>query len=273
MLTFPRDIQKFMFVVPNTRWFGKRCWLWFAPAVTILAPLMRKHGYQVEILEANVDNLTFEQVKDRISAFGPDAIGITNMSVEYWKQLHECARAAKEVSPDIITIAGGIHPTTLPDRVMQDSNVDFVILSEGEERLPNLLQTIRTGGEFSTLNGILYRDRGAVIKVPSSGWFRDLDTVSLPDYRIYSDPMKVFNSSQSAAGGITTRRSPVAPILSSRGCPYKCSFCAAPVTTGRKMRFRSPENVLQEVDMLVKKLFFRTTRCLPIGVAHVRSSR
>jgi anaerobic magnesium-protoporphyrin IX monomethyl ester cyclase len=79
----------------------------------------------------------------------------------------------------------------------------------------------------------------------------DLDAVSIPDYAMYRDCMKVFNSTQSAAGGISTRRTPVAPILSSRGCPFKCSFCAAPVTTGQKMRYRSPENVLREIDMLV----------------------
>src|SRR3990167_8994155 len=116
-----------MFVVPNTRWFGKRCWLWFVPGVTILTPILRKAGYEVAICEANVDNLTFDQVKEQIRAFGPDAIGISNMSVEYWRQLHECAKLAKEVDPSIITIAGGVHPTTCPERCMKDPNVDFVI--------------------------------------------------------------------------------------------------------------------------------------------------
>lgn len=246
-----KDIRKFMFVVPNTRWFGKRCWLWFVPGVTILTPILRKHGFEVEILEANVDNLTLEETKERIKAFKPDVVGISNMSVEYWRQLHECAKLAKEVDPEIITIAGGIHPTILPERVMKDQNVDFIILNEGEDRLPKLLQTLQSGNDYSKLNGLLYRDGGKVVKIPSTGWYADLDSVSVPDYTIYKDYMKVFNSSQSAAGGINTRRAPVAPILSSRGCPYTCCFCAGPITSGKKMRFRSPENVLKEIDLLV----------------------
>jgi radical SAM superfamily enzyme YgiQ (UPF0313 family) len=244
-------LRKFMFVVPNTRWFGKRCWFWFVPAVTILTPLLRGRGFEVEIVEANVDNLTLEETRERIREFSPGAVGISNMSVEYWKQLHACARLAKEVSPEIITIAGGVHPTTLPERVMADTNIDYVILNEGEERLPALLQALASGDDWCGLNGLLYRKDGIVIKNPSAGWFMDLDSVSVPDYSIYNNCMKIFNSSQSAAGGVNTRRAPVAPILSSRGCPHKCCFCSGPVTSGRKMRFRSPENVLKEIDMLV----------------------
>ena len=246
-----KSVKKVMFVVPNTRWFGKRCWLWFVPAVTIMVPILRENGFEVEILEANVDDLSPEQTRERIRSYAPDVVTISNMSVEYWKQLHECAKLAKEVSPEIITIAGGVHPTTLPERVMQDPNVDFVILNEGEERLPRLLQTLHEGGDYSQLDGLLFRREGLVVKNPSAGWFSDLDSVSVPDYTIYKDYMKVLTSSQSAAGGINTRRSPVAPVLSSRGCPHRCCFCSGPVTSGRKMRFRSPENVLREIDMLV----------------------
>jgi radical SAM superfamily enzyme YgiQ (UPF0313 family) len=240
-----------MFVVPNTRWFGKRCWFWFVPAVTILVPILRDSGFDVEILEANIDNLTPEETKERIRAFAPDAVGISNMSVEYWRQLHECARLAKEVSPHIVTIAGGVHPTTLPEKVMQDANIDFVILSEGEERLPTLLHALKSGADYSTMDGLLFRKYGSVVRNESVGWYRGLDAVSVPDYTIYRDCMRVFNSTQSAAGGINTRRAPVAPLLSSRGCPYRCCFCSGPVTSGRQMRFRSPENVLREIDMLV----------------------
>lgn len=247
-----KNIRKFMFIVPNTRWFGKRCWFWFVAGVTILTPIIKKNGFEVEILEANVDNLTIEETKDRIRTFGPDAVGISNMSVEYWRQLHECAKLAKEVSPEIVTIVGGVHSTTMPERVMEDTNVDFVILNEGEERLPSLLRLLQSGEGFSSMNGLLYRDGDKVVKIQSDGWVTDLDSVSIPDYTIYKDSEKVFNSSQSAAGGVNTRRAPVAPITSSRGCPYKCCFCAGPITSGRQMRFRSPENVLQEIDMLVQ---------------------
>ncbi len=254
-----KRIKKFQFVVPNTRWFGKRCWMWDAPGVTVLAPLLKKNGYDVDVCEANIDNLSPEQAKQAIGKCAPDVVGISNMSIEYWAQLHEVAKLTKEVSRNIITIAGGVHATTLPERLMQDKNVDYTVLSEGEERLFYLLDIIKKdNGDFSSMNGVLYRENGRVIKKNTiPGWYGTKNNGSLndiypPDFSIYKNPKKIFEQqSHQGIGGASTRRTPVGSILTSRGCPYKCSFCASPVTTGRKMRFRSPENVLAEIDMLV----------------------
>lgn len=254
-----RKIKKFQFVVPNTRWFGKRCWMWDVPGVTILTPILKKNGYEVNILEANLDNLTTDQVRQGIKEYSPDVVGISNMSIEYWQQLHEVAKLTKEVNKNIITIAGGVHATTLPERLMQDINVDYLVLSEGEERLIQLLDIIKKDdGDFSGMNGVLYRENNELKKISSSGWYGSknngsLDDIYPPDLSIYKNPEKFFNHQQKAVGGMATRRTPVAPILTSRGCPYSCSFCAAPVLTGHKYRYRSPENVLAEVDMLVNK--------------------
>ena len=253
-----REIKKFQFVVPNTRWFGKRWWGFDVPGVTVLAPLLKKNGYDVDILEGNMDNLSPDEVRQGIKDYAPDVVGISNMSIEYWSQLHEVAKLAKEVNKDIITIAGGVHATTLPERLMQDTNVDYTVLSEGEDRLFVLLDILKKDdGDFSSMNGILYRENGEVKKKVNVGWYgMKKDTGSLndiypPDLSIYKHPEKMFNQQSKAAGGMSTRRTPVGSILTSRGCPYKCSFCASPVTTGQKMRFRSPENVLSEIDMLV----------------------
>jgi len=99
-----REIKKFQFVVPNTRWFGKRWWGFDVPGVTVLAPLLKKNGYDVDILEGNMDNLSPDEVRQGIKDYAPDVVGISNMSIEYWSQLHEVAKLAKEVNKDIITI-------------------------------------------------------------------------------------------------------------------------------------------------------------------------
>ena len=92
-----QKINKFMFVVPNTRWFGKRLWMWFVPGVTILTPILKENGIEVKICEANIDDLSFDEVENQIREYSPDMVGISNMSVEYWKQLHEVARITKKL--------------------------------------------------------------------------------------------------------------------------------------------------------------------------------
>ena len=165
-----KKIKKFQFVVPNTRWFGKRWWGFDVPGVTVLAPLLKKNGYEVDILEGNMDNLSPDEVRQGIKDYAPDVVGISNMSIEYWSQLHEVAKLAKEVNKEIITIAGGVHATTLPERLMQDTNVDYTVLSEGEDRLFILLDILKKDdGDFSSMNGILYRENGIVKKKVNVG--------------------------------------------------------------------------------------------------------
>ncbi|MBF0186369.1 MAG: radical SAM protein [Magnetococcales bacterium] len=247
-----KPIRKFQFLVPNTRWFGKRQWLWFTPAVPMLTPVLQQYGLEVEILEANIDNLTRDQVKERIRAFQPDIVGITNMSLEYWRQGHHAAQLAKEVDPAIITIMGGVHATTLPEKVMEDINIDHVILSEGEARLPKFLDILQTPErDFSQMDGIGYRVGGSVVIRPPEGYIEDLDALPLPDYTLFNW-QKVMCSEQKSAVGLGSKRQPVGLILTSRGCRFRCCFCASPVISGRGVRLRSADSVLQEIDMLVQ---------------------
>ncbi len=248
-----KKIEKFMFIVPNTKWFGKRQWLWFNPAVLSLAPILEKKGFESKILEANIDDLTPEQVKEEIRKYSPDAVGITNMSLEYWKQPHFTAKIVKEVNPNIITIMGGVQATTLPQKIMEDSNFDYVILSEGEERLPQLLNIIQKDNlDFSEMNGVGYRENGKVFIKEPFGFIEDLDSLSLPDYKKFNW-QKIMNNTQKATGGIASKQFPSASVLTSRGCPNRCCFCAGPIAMGRKVRYRSPENILKEIDMLVNE--------------------
>lgn len=255
-----KNIKKFMFVIPNTRWFGKRHWLWFNPATFMLVPILRKLGFDVEILEANIDNLNREQMKERIRQYAPDVVGISNMSLEYWKQAHASAQIAKEVNPEIITVMGGVHATTLPEKILEDENFDYVILSEGEERLPKFLEILQsTNQDFSKMDGVGYRNNGKVIIQEAAGFIEDLDSLMPVDYSILRPDQiaKVINVEQKSVVGLGTRETPVGTVMTSRGCRFRCCFCAGGMLSGHKVRMRSAENVLAEIDMLVEKFKIR----------------
>ena len=118
----------------------------------------------------------------------------------------EVAKFAKEVNKEIITIAGGVHATTLPERLMQDTNVDYTVLSEGEDRLFILLDILKKDdGDFSSMNGILYRENGIVKKKVNVGWYGmkkgtgSLNDIYPPDLSIYKNPEKMFNQQSKAA--------------------------------------------------------------------------
>ena len=247
-----KQIKRFMLVVPNNRWFGKQPWHMFTPAVVLLFPILKNYGVTVEVLEANLDNLTPEQVKERIKIFKPHIYGISNLSIEYWKAAHLMAQLAKEVDRDITVIMGGVHATTLPERVVEDKNVDYLILGEGEIRLPKFLDIIQEDKpDFTQMEGVAFRENGKVVVQPNKDFVWDLDVFPLPDYS-WLDWKKVFNYKRRGKIGITPRRTPCATMITTRGCPYKCCFCANRLISGPKVRSRSAENVLKEIDMLVK---------------------
>ncbi len=243
-------IEKVVFLVPNTSWFGKRYWLWFNPASLIIPPLLREAGYHVDVIEANIDNFSVEEVRSRIDALSPDLVAITNMSLEYWRQPHCCAQIVKEVSRDIIVVMGGVHATVLPERVMADNNIDYIIMGEGEERFPELLKHINENTELSGLDGLGFRRDGQVVLNTPGQWIEHLDSLPLPDYSVFNW-RKVMNAEQKSAVGLGARRTPVASLMTSRGCRYKCCFCAGHLCMGRGVRLRSADNVLREIDMLV----------------------
>lgn len=255
-----RRVDKFMFIVPNTRWFGKRYWLWFNPAMFTLVPILRKLGIDVEILEANIDNLNQEQVKQKIKQYKPDMVGISNMSLEYWKQAHVTARIAKEVDPEIITVMGGVHATTLPEKILEDYNFDYVILSEGEERLPKFLEILQDRyHDFSKMDGVGYRKDGKIIINKPVRFVEDLDSLPVADYTILRPDQvaKVMNGQQRSVVGLGTRLAPVATVMTSRGCRFRCCFCAGGMLSGHRVRLRSAESVLAEIDMLVNNYNIR----------------
>ena len=102
------------------------------------------------------------------------------------------------------------------------------------------------------MNGIGYRENEKVIIKEPIGFIENLDSLPIPNYKMFNWK-KVMNNIQKASGGIAPRRLPTASIITSRGCPNKCCFCAGPTAMGRKIRFRNSENVLKELDILVNE--------------------
>lgn len=250
----------FTFIIPNTRWHGKRYWNHIPYAEGILTAVLRREGFSVNHIDANIEDYTPEQLADKVDEYTPTVVGIGGMTIEYKKMVHDSFRIVKGVNPKIITIVGGVYPTLSPVTAMADPNIDYIVSSEGEERLAQLMKAIKSGCGLDTINGIRYRQNGGWVTQPMSGvGIEDLDSLPWPDYSDY-DMSRYMNWSQKFTQNFQFRQLPVAMSVTSRGCPYKCTYCAAgnrnnPLNNGT--RTRSPENVLGEVDHLVEKYGMR----------------
>lgn len=234
-----------LLVHPNYSLLGKRSWP-LAPYNLALLKACVPANWDCHILDFNKDLSTEEEIRAAIRARHPDAIGITSFSTEYAAEVHHHAALMKQACPEAIIIGGGAYPTVTPEQAGNDPNVAYWIIGEGERRLPMLLQHIERGTPPHDMDGIVYRHEGVTRVVPMTSFITDLDSLPRPDYgnldlaAYGANPVKY-------AHYLVTRQYPYAVTITSRGCPYKCIFCAGRTVSGTKVRMRSAQNVLDEV--------------------------
>jgi radical SAM superfamily enzyme YgiQ (UPF0313 family) len=246
-------IKKFVFLVPNTAWFNNRYWHNFPYTLGLLSAVLIQEGYDVRIIDANVDNLDEESVREKIEEIKPDVVAVSAMTIMYAKSIHKSFELVKQVNKEIITVIGGIYPTLSSELVMKDKNIDYIISGEGEERLVDLLKAIEAGSGFDKIDGLSYRQNfdGEFIVNSAQRVLAELDAFPFPKYKIF-EMEKYMNYGQKFTQNFQFRAFPYAETMTSRGCPYRCIFCSSNRLYGDKIRYRSVKNVLEEIDMLVK---------------------
>jgi radical SAM superfamily enzyme YgiQ (UPF0313 family) len=195
--------------------------------------------YYNRLLDKN--DPVWDDIKSALKKEMPDILGISTMSPQA-----ESARIlsdfAKEINPDIKIIQGGIHASLYPDEVLTKSLVDVVAIGEFDLGMAPLIDILREGESLNDFKGIAYKDNsGKVIKTSPRDPILDLDTIPYPLREI------------STTTGDKPTIPAVMPMVTSRGCPFNCTFCARLSLWGRSVRYRSAENVVNEIEELYNK--------------------
>ena len=261
----PVSNYDFTFIIPNTRWHrgGEgRYWNHIPYPEGILTAVLRKNGYTVNHIDANVNNYSEKQLFDEVSKKAGRVVGISALSVEYRDAVHKTFEIVKNANPYVKTVLGGVYPSISPDVAKEDNNVDFIVISEGEKRLVQLMGCVKDNLSFDGIDGLHYRDEKKKWHYNPrkvAGNVSDLDNLPFPDYSDY-DTNKLFNWSQKYTQNFQFRQLPMTILMTSRGCVYKCTYCGAgkdgnPINDGIKRR--TPGNVLDEIKFLVKEYGIR----------------
>nr|CRH06878.1 conserved protein of unknown function [Include B12 binding domain and Radical SAM superfamily protein domain] [Candidatus Magnetococcus massalia] len=253
-------INRVLLAQPNTSWFDKRQWVVPPYTLAILSACIPEK-YAKKSLDPSLDDLSLEQTVQQILDFNPDFVGLTCMSLEYARHIHALAEALKKRQPQLIVVLGGVYVTTSPELAMRDRVADFGVMGEGEKRLPQMLEMLDRGEtDFSQFDGITYWDGDQQVINKPVALIRPLDEVPFPDHEAirFHD---YFSSNSSYGNVMNARKMPYALTVTSRGCPYECIYCSTHSIDGMKVRLRSAENVLAEIDWLyheqgVKEILF-----------------
>lgn len=245
-------IRKVLLTQPNYAWFGGRAWKIIPYALGILNACLKKN-YETDLLDPVYDNLSEEEVIQRLASFKPDAVCIGTISTESVRQVRRMTELIKTSLPGCVVIMGGVLPTTVLHIAMKDLNVDYWLIGEGEFRFPKLLDELnKDKPDLPSLDGLAYYENGVPHIAQPNGFITDMDSIPFPDYGNLdfigygSKPLKY-------ALQLVPRKLPYAISSTSRGCVFNCTFCASSGMSGKKVRMRSAENVLREIDELYEK--------------------
>lgn len=229
----------------NPPWITKDGNIWHgvkstSPPLGLLyvAACAEQRGHNVHVMDVNAEQLHFEDIEEFIQRHQPGWIGFTAVTAQIINT-HRIARIAKRVSPNSRVVIGGVHATALPDEVMQDTCVDYVIRGEGELPFAALVD----GDPEDKIAGLSYRTRNPLQPVRHNlvgQPIQDLDALPTPAYHLIQ-----FDLYKPAIGAY--RRLPAVNMTMTRGCPGKCTFCNSAETA---LRTRSARHIVDEIQKL-----------------------
>lgn len=208
------------------------------PPISI-APLVvtaRRAGIKVYFIDEQVEDNTLEQVGELVKKIEPPYIFGFSVLTFACKNAVVMSKKIKELYPDSFIVFGGMHPTACPDEILSFDHIDAVIRGKGERPFIDLYKCIKSKGDLSHLDSLSFKNGGYIQHNKLSTNPNDLNDNSLFPYHLFSS--EKYN---------------LAFVLSSMGCPHKCIFCSSRIINGSQYRFRPPEVVVEELEIIYKQ--------------------
>ena len=196
----------------------------------ILGTIMKKLGWQVEVIIEEKEEVNFESIKSA------DIVGISTITSTA-PRAYSIAEQVRELG--ILVIMGGPHVTFLPEEALE--HCDFVLRSEGEKALPLFIEQWLGNKDFSKVPNLSFIKEGEIIHNKKIDLITDLDSIPYPDFNLIKKGIK------------QTYGYKIVPVQTSRGCPFDCEFCSVTGMFGKKIRYRSTENIIEELHQYNSK--------------------
>lgn len=205
-----------------------------------LAAVLEEKGFSVDVIDCQVQNPTQNQLEGELSRLQPDMVGVTSTTLTYGP-VREIVKTAKQVCPKCVVVLGGPHVTVMDEQTLiEQPEADVVVRGEGEQTVLELVQLISESKmkNLGKVTGITFREKQRIFKTPDRLFIQNLDELPYPAYKHFPlSKYKLFGKTY-------------LPIITSRGCPFQCTFCLASRICGKRFRTRSPKNVAAELEWL-----------------------
>jgi len=222
---------------------------WVQPlGILYIASSVMKAGHEARFFHGAFR--TNSDILEELKEYKPEFIGIYSTAFG-WDKAVKTAADARKILKDVHITVGGPYPISVKEKCFEDSDaIDSVVTGEGEITIVEMLEKLAAGKSLQGVEGIIYKENGNIVKNPDRPLLTDLDKLPFParellgEFRQYVPSIAMY------------RRKPIAMIVTSRGCNGRCLYCSQ-IDTKREsgvrgVRFRSVENIIKEIKMLLK---------------------
>lgn len=215
---------------------------YFPPlGIMYIVSYLKKHRKDCEILviDSVLERINHLQIAQRVVNFGADIVGISCWTFSLIDAL-QVAKEVKKISPQTLVCLGGPHVNIYPKETVSKDYIDFVITNDGEKAFTELINQLKTGQDFNCVPNLYYKKSGKIEESPLKYIEKNLDNLPFPD-RNWTDFSKYYS--------IMDKERPITTMITSRGCPFNCSFC---FQQRSGWRFRTPSNIVDEMEYCLK---------------------
>lgn len=204
-----------------------------------LASILLQRGMEVEILDMRLGH-SLQDLVSKIRRFIPDLVGVTCFSIHFGST-RKLVDRIKEGGEHRL-ILGGPHVSAKRSEVLRTTKADFAVKGEGEYTFLELCNSLKSGRRhFREIKGLIWRNEDKIVENEDRPFIQNLDDLAFPAFEKFELEKYIFHKEKRL------------PIITSRGCPYRCVYCSVRLSMGQNFRPRSPENVIQELEYWYEK--------------------
>ncbi len=209
----------------------------YSMGLAYLHSIIEKAGYLIETKNYNNldSSLAEKEISTKIKDFNPDFLLIQVFTMNRVAS-YNLIRIVRQFNPNMKIVLGGVHASIYYEQLLKNFDINCVVIGEGEVTIVEVLKSFSNETEISEIKGIAYKTNGKVIKNPDRPLIENIDNIPFPKHELFIDSERTM-----------------ACMLTSRGCPFKCSFCCLHTISRRKFRTRTVKNVVDEIEYIEKK--------------------
>lgn len=202
-----------------------------------------KDGHKVKLIDCDAEPDWWQKIARTCRSFKPELVGFYAMTWTF-RQDNEILGKIKKILPQVKSVVGGPNVSSFPKESLEYGDFNFAVKGEGEIAAVELVEALEGKRKFSSVDGLIWRNNKKIVQNKDRVLIKDLDSLPFPAWDLL--PVKNYYD-------VFTKHSHFVTILTTRGCPYRCTFCDRKNRMGRGWRRRSPENIIEEMKSVHKK--------------------